>query len=595
MSLTHRIIQGPRRVVLAACTLFVVAACDTTTPPPVTTVPTGPITFVKNPCTGPDTLSMTLAQSTLVDCSNGGTTLTLAGNGASYVIVPQFPTDLVDDLPAIYSLASGDLPTGSVSLRRVSPRLVTGGGTPGVLPARQNWTLQRRFTGALHSPAHLRQIAASRAASAAISGPSFAVSPPPPLGSTRSFHVASSASTNAFKTVTASLQYVGSNILLYIDTSAPTGGFTSTQLTDFGQYFDQTLYAIDSTAFGQPSDVDQNGHVIMLMSPVVNGITPTAQCESEGFVAGFFEPEDFGGASDPASNQGEIFYSIVPDPNGTFSCPHTVDDVGSSLPATFVHELQHLINYSQHVIVHGGEAESSWLDEGLSIIAEELGSLYYEQRCPAPACRTDPSQIFPDSAEGFVGDFLYDSYQYALLPDTASLTLHVDSDDGFAWRGGDWLLMRWLGDQFGSSLFRKFETGPADGLTNIQTETGQSFTSLFASFGLSLYTDSLPGLPRTTAPAIDRFASRNVRQLWARLYATSGPASDIPTSVPLILFPISTDTSAAVLNPGTMSFYRLDTPASSAAVTIRFSGQTGTPLAGILHPQLAVFRLPPGQ
>jgi hypothetical protein len=123
------------------------------------------------------------------------------------------------------------------------------------------------------------------------------------------------------------------------------------------------------------------------------------------------------------------------------------------------------------VVVSGGSAGASWLDEGLSIIAEELGSTYYEKKCPPPSCRTDPAQIFPDSAEGFVQSFLYDSYQYALLPDTASVTLHDDSEDGFSWRGGAWLLMRWLGDQLGSGVYQKLEHGTAGGVADIEQAT----------------------------------------------------------------------------------------------------------------------------
>ena len=231
----------------------------------------------------------------------------------------------------------------------------------------------------------------------------------------------------------------------------------------------------------------------------------------------------------------------------------------------------------------------------MSIAAEELGSIHFEQECPPPSCRTNPDQIFPDSAQGFVQSFLYDSYQYALLPDTASLTLNTDDRFGFSWRGGDWLLTRWLADQFGGTIFQSLEQGPSDGVADIVAATGQPFQTLFGNFGLALYTDSLPGLPRTTAPAADRFVTRNPRQLWARLFVTSGGTTDIPLPFPVQVFFITSDTSTAVMNPGTMSFFRLDTPANSASVAVRFSAPGGTPLAASLHPQLAIFRLPAGQ
>jgi hypothetical protein len=407
--------------------------------------------------------------------------------------------------------------------------------------------------------------------------------------------VLSSFTANTWTTVTAQLAYLGSNIYLYIDTATPANGFTPDQLTAFGQLFDQTLYGIDLAAFGQPSDIDGNGHVIMLMSPQVNADTPTASCATQGYIAGFFDSEDFNGAGDPNSNQGEVFYSVVPDPNGTVSCTHSVADLENNLPATFLHELQHLINYSQHVVVNHGSALSSWLDEGLSIVAEELGSLYYEQKCPPPACRTTATQLFPDSSQAFIQGFFDDSYIYALVPDSASLTLHNDSENGFSWRGGDWLLTRYLGDQYGNNFFRALETGPPDGLTAISAATGQSFPVLISNFGLALYADSFPGLARTTAPSVNRFLSRNLRQLWARLYATEGPSTAAPRAMPIQVAPITTATTTYIMNPGAMAFWRLDTPAGSPTVTIQFAAPGGTPLSALLRPQMAVFRLPAGQ
>ena len=131
-------------------------------------------------------------------------------------------------------------------------------------------------------------------------------------------------------------------------------------------------------------------------------------------------------------------------------------------------------------------------------------------------------------------------------------------------------------------------------MANIQAATGQTFPSLFANFGLALYTDSLPGLPRTAAPANQRFVSRNLRQLWARLYATSA-GSDIPLPFPIQVFAITADTTTSVMSPGTNSYYRLDTPVNASTVSIQFAGPGGTALPASVRPQLVLFRLPPGQ
>ena len=177
------------------------------------------------------------------------------------------------------------------------------------------------------------------------------------------------------------------------------------------------------------------------------------------------------------------------------------------------------------------------------------------------------------------------------------MTLHTDADDGFSWRGGDWLLLRWLGDQVGAGMFKQLDENTLTGVANIENVTGRQFPTLFADFGLSLFTDSLPGLSRTTAPAADRFVSRNVRQLWNRLWATSGTSgtSDVPLAMPLVPFPISADTTTNVMYPGTGSYWRLDTPSNAATVTIQFSGPGGAVLPAAVHPQLIIFRLPAGQ
>lgn len=578
--------SGESRFLVAAALAALVSGCSSAP----STIGPSPGSFANNPCSPTGTLQLAVAQGAVIDCSGGGTTVTFAGNGASYLVVPQFPTNQVANQRVSYTLATGSLAAALASSQRVaamrSALAAQAFGPAGGVPALRPRQRQLGFENAIFSRV-------STAALLPALAPRVAISTPPTLGSTQTFHVLSNFTANTWTTVTAQLAFVGANVLLYLDVNAPTNGFTPTQLAAFGQLFDQTLYGIGVGAFGQPSDLDQNGHVIMLMSPVVNADTPASSCASQGFVVGFFDPEDF--TSSANSNHGEIFYSIVPDPAGTVSCSHSVASLGRSIPATFLHELQHLINYSQHVVVNRGNPLSSWLDEGLSIVAEELGSRYYEDKCPSPACRTDPSQLFPDSSQGFVNGFLYDSYQFALLPDTASLTLHNDSENGFSWRGGGWALMRYLGDRFGTGFFQQLEQGQADGISAIAAAAGQSFPSLFANFGTALYTDSFPGLPRATAPAVDRFVSRNPRQLWARLFTTSGPSTSFPRAMPLQLFAITTDTTTFVMNPGAMSFWRLDTPATEATVSIRFATPGGNRLSAALRPQLAIFRLPAGQ
>jgi hypothetical protein len=270
-----------------------------------------------------------------------------------------------------------------------------------------------------------------------------------------------------------------------------------------------------------------------------------------------------------------------------------VAELEQTTGATFLHELQHLINFGQHVLVHGGAPEQGWLDEGMSIVAEELGSLYYENKYPPPTGRTNPAQLFPDSSQGYINGLLFDSYSYLLKTDTATVTLHTDADGGLAWRGGDWLLLRWLGDQKGTGIYKALERSSLTGTANIASAAGESFDGLFGDFSLAVYTDSLPGIPKSSIPTRDRFAYRNLRRMYQRLYDTSQPSTFVPRPFPILTTQL-TGTISASMVPGTMSFYRLDTTAGQGSVTIQFSAADGTPLSGGLHPQVSIFRLPPG-
>jgi hypothetical protein len=559
---------------LTACNADRVAS-----PSPVTTL---------EPCAAAGgTVQLSVLQGATISCTAGGT-IDLAGDGAHYLVVPQFAAGGVAKTSVAYTIG---VPSGGVtaSVAAAYDATVSAAAPPALPPqAAFDFSLRTAERSAVASGRWVSETKATSPLSARI------MSESPAVGSLRDFRVISSINVDnpTFKTVTARLSFAGQNMLIYLDTLAPPNGFTPDQLTAFGQLFDQTLYPIDLYAFGAPSDIDQTGTVIMLLSPVVNSLTPSAQCSTQGFIAGFFDGYDLVSTS-ANSNQGEIFYGVVPDPNGTVSCAHSVVDLDRNVPPTFLHELQHLISFSQHVVVHHGQEEEGWLDEGMSIVAEELGSVYYEQRFPPPTGRTNSNQVFPDSSQGFISGVLGDSYTYLLRTDTATATLHSDSDGGLAWRGSDWLLLHWLGDQKGAGFYRQLEQGSSIGVANIEAASGESFQSLFGDFSTSLWTDSIVGVPKSSIPPRNRFATRTLRVLYQALYNAAGPSSQVPRPYPVQLTSLpSANTLSASMVPGTMAFYRLDTATGSATVRLQFSAPSTGSFAANLHPQVSIFRLP---
>ena len=549
---------------------------------------TGPDGTVGVGCGTATAIRLATNQATTLACSGSNQVIKLSG-GAKYLIVPQFATGSpnagVADVPVAYRIGVTNSTSTSVSSVAPSPQIATSAAS---LP------LQQQFDDALREKARRDAMSGAwrTAGATAVRASKSITATLPDVGSLRDFHVlVGGLATFSSSTISARLSYVGANLLLYVDTLAPTNGFTSSQLQSFGQYFDQTLYQLDVAAFGAPADIDGNGHVIMLLSPSVNQLTTAAACRTNGYVAGYFNGTDFGTATN--SNRGEVFYAVVPDPNGVLSCAHTVSNLLATVPATFLHELQHLINFSQHVAVQGGQPEEGWLDEGLSIRAEELGSEYFEAKFPPPTGRASPAQLFPDSSQGFVNGFLSDSYSYLLRPDTAAVTLHSDSDDGFAWRGSDWLLVHWLGDLKGKSIFTTLERTKNTGVANIAAAAGEPFASLFGDFSLALWTDSIPGIPRAAIPSRNRFQSRNLRQIYQRLFDTSNGSPSVPRPYPVAPGTLTTSTPvSASMVPGTMAFYILDLTSATPDVSIQFATPAGAAFASNLHAQVSVYRLP---
>lgn len=520
--------------------------------------------------------------------------LTIPADGGTYLVVPQFPTASASVTPVNFTLsAAAQGATARVVMASERPRPAS------VHPMVDLGQAQRKFEGYLRRQEH-EVAAAARSAPPSARGPLanrvHAQVVPPDL---KIFHVLSDFSNNnTFKTDTANLKYTGTHLVIYQSKNAPANGFTDQDIAAFGNTFDLDLYTIDVATFGQPSDIDSTGRVIVLLSPIVNHLTDANTCQNSGFIAGFFDaidllPHDFAN-----SNGGEIFYALVPDPAGTFSCAHSKDAVGQLTPSTFIHELQHMISFGQHEILRNGtNEEESWLNEGLSHIAEELGSRYYENKFPPPTGRTDADQAFPDSSQGFISGDLYNSYHFLLDPastdtaDKASVSNWGDGDGTLVQRGGIWLFLRWLGDQQDSLVYGRLDQTTNTGVPNVVAASGVSFPTLFGEYALALYVDSLPGVPRASIPSEFRFTSRNLRALYGKQFQRN--QQNYPVEFPIAATTLSAGSARnGAMYPGTMDFYLLTAPTSGNPVVMNFAPATGNSFNSVLNAQVSVFHCP---
>ncbi|MDR0719845.1 MAG: hypothetical protein LBF78_09435 [Treponema sp.] len=124
--------------------------------------------------------------------------------------------------------------------------------------------------------------------------------------------------------------------------------------------FDDNIYTKIKDAFGDPTDVDGNGKVILLLLDVQDGYDGSV---GSSYVAGFFHSNDMLQTS--YSNKADMLYI------DTWPANFKTAEGRAQIYSTAAHEFQHLINYSLH---HGaGKLNRSmdvWVDEGLASGAE---------------------------------------------------------------------------------------------------------------------------------------------------------------------------------------------------------------------------------
>jgi hypothetical protein len=406
------------------------------------------------------------------------------------------------------------------------------------------------------------------------------------MGSLRRFNVVAAIDGSRFEGVTARLRYAGDHLLVYTDTSNI--GFPDDRLRAVASLMDRDLYPLAVNSFGSEPDVDGDGRVMMLLTPVVNRMSKASECVQRGYVTGFFYGLDVVERAEQ-SNRAEVFYAFVPDSAGKYSCGHTEAEVVRTLQATFIHELQHLISFNQHVLARAGPTEEPWLNEGLSHMAEELASRMFETRYPAPLGRGTREQLFPDSAAPFIAPQMLNAYIYLNATLDHSVTTYF-GDGAIQDRGATWLFLRWLGDQKGDAIFRRLVESPLTGMANVAQASGEQFGALFGDFSLALVADSIPGVARQQVPARQRFLSRNLRQLMAREAVISGFESPFPLTV--YALPIGA-ALRALMPTGTMMHAIVRSDATGAPVRLSFTTPGLTPLAPGAGGQVGIMRLPP--
>jgi hypothetical protein len=252
----------------------------------------------------------------------------------------------------------------------------------------------------------------------------------------------------------ARVEAIGDKSLILADTLNPSGGFTTADYQRYAAKFDTLVYPLDEGAFGAPTDIDNNGRVGIIFTRTVNELTPAS---SASYVGGFTFSRDLfpktapaGQFACPASNVGEFFYALAPDPQGTINNNRrSTGFVDSATVPVLAHELQHLINASRKLYINtlAQSFEEKWLDEGLAHIAEEL--LFYRESGTAPRANLDAPAIQSRTASvnAFNNDMRGNASRYRSYLGATTSNSPYAGNDSLATRGAAWFWLRYLTDQ----------------------------------------------------------------------------------------------------------------------------------------------------
>jgi hypothetical protein len=403
------------------------------------------------------------------------------------------------------------------------------------------------------------------------------------LGQRRNFEVCGSltCAVEGYVTVRAEVKYVGTRAVIYEDIEAPEPGLAAEDFTQLGSVFDDDLYGVATRAFGAESDVDGDGRIAILLTPVVNSLTSKEVC-AQSFIAGFFFAVDInpGSIGDPRSNQAEVFFAIAPDPEGQVTCSFSIQRILQQVPVTFIHEFQHMINFYQHAMIRDGLLEELWLNEAMSHLAEELGGLHFRD--------LDDDSRFNQFAAGN----LVNTYDYLSDPGAVFALAPSDGTGTLQERGAGWLFLRWLVDQFGDDLTRALSESELAGASNVERATAEPLSRLLPEWFLANWVSDLPDsiLADSLKPARLQYTTWRLRTTFAGFNEQSADRFPLPFPlVPELIQPPTFDRQGVLL-AGSGDYYRVVQAAGDAGFTVALTDPSGAALSGAV-PRFNVIRI----
>lgn len=384
---------------------------------------------------------------------------------------------------------------------------------------------------------------------------------------------ANSACTNP-ETRTGRVVAVGTRALVVADKENPAGGYTDAEYASIAATFDTLVFPMDTAAFGAPSNISQYGKIILFYTRAVNALTPANAAFTIG---GFFFARDLypkaarnGLPACASSNEQEMFYLLIPDPDGVVnSNRRTKDGVTRLNLATIAHELQHLINASRRIYVNNAPnaTEQVWLDEGLSHIAEEL--LYFRVSNYTSRQNLVLSDVNGTRAEqfsNFASQNFSRYYNFLIAPETNS---PYAPNDSLATRGAIWSFLRFAAARQGAdgeaTFLRQLVNSTATGVNNLQQVlSGGAFADYLRDWTIANIADDF------SVATTQGLGTRYINPAWS--FRSVFPGLRIGGGNALGVYPIaarsliSNTPQRITLAGGTSSYIRFSVPPGQRAL-----------------------------
>jgi hypothetical protein len=386
---------------------------------------------------------------------------------------------------------------------------------------------------------------------------------------------------------------VSRRAILAVDTldGQPQLLFTQATLDSITAEFDNVTFPTDSSYYGNPTDVDANGRIILLFTGQINKLTPPNT--TGGFVAGFFfggdffPPTDQGGGPGsfcPESNNAEIFYLLSPDPTGRFGNVRSTSSVRQGTRGTIAHEFQHMINAGRRFQNPAVSSfESSWLDEALAHLAEDavgrasrrftdLQTLAFNDLLP---CNTPCSEA--NDFNAFFFQNLARLTYWMVSPDKYS-PMSKMADTSLATRGAAWAIVRYVADHYSNddprTLTRALAAGPDTGVKNFVAAVKQPIDTIVKGWLVSMYADHL-GIANLDAKY--QYRSYNFRSDMPPVARSVLNNNGISYPLTVLSIGSGTDNISSTNRSGTGTYYRLSVAAGAGAKNVKILDASGNP------------------